>query len=215
MGGYVDVGVGNLYRKMSQYPMMRRWEKLYEIKSGLQAPYDPYINDDPNIFSFECDFSDSLDGFSEGSYDLVFNFGFVQRDPRLIHEMRRLSRRYVAAFVPNVYNFGHGFIHPFYHKMTRSVCNHIDRGDKTLMTLHGLESLFEKARLTIVEKGFVDVPPWLDTVVHLSELFGSSGPKPLRLPLPKALVHVEKLWPHWFKKVQAHHVYALAKCNEH
>ena len=211
MSGYLDVGVGNLYRKLSQYPMMRRWEKLYDVKSALQAPYDPYINDDPDIFGFECKFSDSLRGLREGSYDLVFNFGFVQRDPELIHEMRRVSRRYVAVFVPNVYNFGHGFIHPFYHKMRRSVCNHIDRGDRTLMTLRGLESLFEKAKLTIVEKGYVDIPPWLDTVVHLSELFGSSGPKPLGLPLPKALVHVEKLWPYWFKKVQAHHVYALGR----
>lgn len=211
MSRYKDVGFGNLYRKLSQYPLMRRWEKQYEIKSGLQAPYDPYINDDPDIFGFQCEFSDSLSGLREGIYDLVFNFGFVQRDPELIYGMRRVSRRYVAAFVPNAYNFGHGFIHPMYHKMRRSVCNHIDRGDRTLMTLQGLEDLFEKAKLTIVEKGYVDIPPWLDTVVHLSELFGSSGPNPLRLPLPKALVHVEKLWPYWFKKVQAHHVYALGR----
>jgi len=190
---------------------MRAWERRYKIESALQAPYDPYIDDDLYIFSFPCTFSQSLQEFDEGRYDLVFNFGYVQLYPNLIYEMRRVSRRYVASFVPNLYNFGHTFVHPFYHKIANSVCNHRDRGEKTLMILEGLKNLFEHAELTMVEEGYVDIPPWFDTVVHLTELLGFSKPEPLKLPMPRQLVYLERLWPHWFKRIHAHHTYVLAE----
>jgi len=208
---YVDIGLGNRYRKLSQYPLMREWERRYKIESALQAPYDPYINDDQDIFSFPCVFSDSLGKFDEDCYDLVFNFAFVQRYPSLIGEMKRVSRRLVAAFAPNVYNFGSASIHPLYHKITRSVCHHIQKGDKTLMTLHGLRSLFRLTGLTIIEEGYVDIPPWFHTVFHLTELFGCSKPIPLELPMPRQLVYLEKFWPHCFKRIHAHHIYVVAK----
>lgn len=209
--GYVDVGFGNRYRKFSQYPLMRRWEKKYEFATALQSPYDPYINDEANIFTCELTFSSSLMNVASKSYDLVFNFGFLQRFPYLIHEMKRVSKHYVAAFTPNRYNFGHGFIRSFYHRVRGTACQHIDRGEPSLMTLDGLVGLFERSGLTVLEKGHVDIPIWLDTVVHISELLGSGRPVPLKMPMPKQLVSLEDLWPNCFKKVQAHHIYAFAE----
>jgi len=207
---YVDVGFGNTYRKLSQYPLMRAWEKKRQFANALQSPYDPYINDDAEIFECDLTFSRTLEKVASKSYDLVFNFGFIQRFPRLIDEMKRVAKRYVAAFAPNRYNFGHGFIHPFFHRVRGTKCQHIDRGEPTLMMLDGLINLFERSGLTVLEKGYVDIPIWLDTVVHVSEIFGSRKPMPLRMPMPRQLVYLENLWPTWFKRVQAHHIYAFA-----
>ena len=207
----VDIGFGNAYRKLSQYPLMKGWERKYGFKSALQAPYDPYINDDPIIFSFPHESSDSIDEIPGGSYDLVFNFGYLQRSRDLIYQMKRVARRYVAAFVPNGYNFGHSFIHPFYHKMSGTECNHIDRGDRCLMTLIGLSNLFNRAELHILEGGYVDIPPWFDTVVYVTEMFGCSSCRPMKLPMPRQMVYLEDLMPKWLKKVHAHHVYVFGE----
>lgn len=211
---YVDVGFGNTYRKLSQYPLMRKWEKKYGFTTALQSPYDPYINDDARIFTCDLTFSPSLSNVASKSYDLVFNFGFLQRSPCLISEMKRVSKHYIAAFAPNRYNFGSGFIHPFYHKVRGTVCQHLtayDKAEPSLMTLGGLIGLFERSGLTVLEKGYIDIPIWLDTVFYVSEIFGSRRPVPMRIPMPRRLVSLEDLWPGWFRKVQAHHLYVFAE----
>lgn len=205
-------GIGNDFRCLSQYTIMRRWEKKYKIRSALEAPYDHATNGiDGKVFSCPHTASRLLDGYQPKSFDFVWNFGFVQREPQLIHRMREVSCRLVAAFVPNIYNVGISLFHPIYHWLYKIPCTHPERGNPSLMNLRGLSWLFKREGLVILEEGYLDCPPWPDTIITLSELFtGSTERRYIKIPFP-----VEKIFA--FEQIAfprrffAHHVYVLGK----
>jgi hypothetical protein len=207
------MGIGNSYRQISQYRLLKKWEEQYSIKSALEAPYDEAtLGVDGLIFSFKAEKAKDLTNISSNAYDLVWNFGFIQRNPKLIYEMKRVSRRYVAVFVPNIYNPG-ALFHKLYHKIFKTPCYHPERGYPALMTLKGLQKLFEEADLKPLESGYIDIPLWPDTVVTLKELLGAKKREVIYVKPPIKLLYTllsieQILYP---KIILAHHCYMLGE----
>jgi len=189
---------------------MRRLNRLYRFKNVLQAPYDHSTDPEVDNKMFATyTASTSLKNLPDNSFDLVWNFGFVQRQLDLIYDMVRVSRRYVLAFVPNGLNPGN-IVHWAYHKVYGGPCDHPERGDRRFMSLPGLNSLFQTVNLEVLEAGYVDAPIWFDTAVSLAEVAGSSSKKYLKFQLPEWLLSVERLTMP-FGKIMAHYVYSLGK----
>jgi len=202
-------GIGNEFRELSQAKLLCRLHKLYKFRTVLQAPYDHATDPEVDNKMFPTyEANTGLEGYAKGSFDLVWNFGFLQRMPHLIHRMVYVSRRFVLAFVPNALNPGTIF-HRVYHAVHASPCDHPERGYPMFMNLRGLQATFQEARVKVLEAGFIDIPIWFDTVVTLAELVGSSSRRPLRLPFTQHLLSVEKLTMP-FGKIMAHHVYVFA-----
>ena len=204
-------GIGNLFRQYSQYRLMRDWENRYKFKTALEMPYDRATDGiDGNIFScahVAYDESVSPASIPPCKAEFVWNFGFLQREPYMIKEMRRISTKYVAAFVPNWWNIGTS-VHKIYHWMYGGTCNHPERGDRRLMGLHGIRKLFKENNILIIESGYIDIPPFPDTVVTVKEFFGSKSRDVLKIPVDvKKLLPFEQIaHPHW---IWAHHCYIL------
>lgn len=201
-------GIGNEFRELSQAKLLHKLQKLYQFKTVLNAPYDhatdPEI--DNKIFpNYKADLS--LQRYPANSFDLVWNFGFLQRHPQIIKDMKHVSLRYVLAFVPNGLNPG-AIFHQIYHATHDGPCNHPESGEPSLMNLRGLKAIFQEAKVKILEAGYIDAPIWFDTVVTLTELAGSSTRRPLRLPFTHNLLAVEKLMMP-FSFIMAHHAYAF------
>jgi hypothetical protein len=116
----------------------------------------------------------------------------------------------VAAFVPNYVNPG-TLVHMLYHSIHEDKCIHPERGDKRIMSISGLEKLFKNAGLKIVESGYVDLPPFFDTVVTVKEFLGSKSQRDvLKIPINvKGLLPFERIsCP---KRILAHHCYVVGK----
>jgi len=207
------MGIGNAFRQVSQYRLMKKWEVEYFIRSAIEVPYDQAtLGVDGIIFDFKAARAVSPDKVPSESYDLAWNFGFLQREPSLIYELRRISKCYVAAFVPNILNPG-SLVHKLYHRIYKTPCFHPERGNPIYMVLKGLVDLFKRADLEIVEAGYMDVPPWPDTVVTLKELFGSKRRGTLRIPINVrtliTLMNVEEILKPRF--IFAHHCYVFGR----
>jgi len=203
-------GIGNVFRQYSQYQLMKKWEKKYSFNSAIEAPYDLATDGiDGMILSCHHKASTTLDNIPAGSYDFLWNFGFLQREPHLIFKMRKISGKYVAAFVPNFLNPGN-VIHKLYHNIYDTPCIHPERGNPAYMSVQGLRKLFESAGLKILESGFIDLPPWGDTVVTIKEFFGMKGREVLKIPIDvRWLLPFELIaFP---KKIFAHHCYVFAR----
>lgn len=208
-------GIGNLFRQYSQYHLMKKWEGKYHFHSALEAPYDLATDGiDGNIFSCPHNAYTTIDGIPAESYDLVWNFGFLQRGPSLIRKMKKISKRYIAAFAPNYLNPG-TLVHKLYHQIHGGPCIHPERGDPKWMTLRGLTRLFEASKLQILESGYIDLPPFPDTVVTIKQFFfGEKERVVLKIPIDvRLLLPFERIaFPKW---IIAHHCYVLAeKCRE-
>ena len=203
-------GIGNLFRQYSQYRLMKRWEEEYNFSSSVEVPYDEATDGiDGNIFSHSHEAHRTLNSLSKKSFDFVWNFGFLQRQPSLIWKMKKISKKYIAAFVPNYSNPG-TLIHKLYHLIYKKPCNHPERGDPRLMSMNGLRKLFENVGFNVLEVGYVDIPPFPDTVVTIKEFFGSGGRNALKIP-----INVKKLLPFehilFPKFIFAHHCYVFAE----
>lgn len=203
-------GIGNLFRQYSQYQLMKKWEVKYQFHSALEAPYDDATDGiDGSILLCSHDACTALDGIPAESYDFVWNFGFLQRKPSLIWKMKKISRRYVAAFVPNYLNPG-TIIHMLYHLIYGGPCTHPERGDKRLMSVQSLIWLFKYAGLEILESGYIDLPPWPDTIVTIKQLFGVKERSVLKIPIDVGqLLPFERIaFP---KRIAAHHCYIFGE----
>ncbi len=206
-------GIGNLFRQYSQYVLMRKWEYAYHFESAVEAPYDHATEGiDGAILRCPHQAARTLDGLSGRNFDLVWNFGFLQREPQLILEMRRVSRQYVAAFVPNAVNPGY-FVHKVYHLVYGEECLHPERGDGRYMSVHGLASLFESAGIEVLEAGVIDLPPWPDTVVTIKEFFGARGRQMIRVPVDVRFLFPFERIAHP-RRIIAHHCYVLGKVRK-
>ena len=203
-------GIGNLFRQYSQYRLMVEWEDKYGFESALEAPYDEATEGiDGEVLRCAHEARRTLEGLSDGSFDFVWNFGFLQREPRLIFDMRRVSRRFVAAFVPNAVNPGY-LVHKIYHLLYEKRCLHPERGDRRYMSVQGLASLFFSAGIEVYEAGYIDMPPWPDTVVTIKQLFGSRDREVIKVPINvRHLLPFERIaYP---RRIFAHHCYVFGR----
>lgn len=204
-------GLGDIYRRCSQYLLLKRWEQQYGFSSAAEAPYDEATGGIDGLI-LECSYRavKNISDLEPKSVDFIWNFGFIQRHPYLIFKMKKVSRKYVAVFTPNCLNPGM-LIHRFYHLIHRNECNHPERGDKRLMKINGLIKLFESAKLKILEYGYMDIPPWFDTVVTVRQLFSVNSdwaPLEIKVDVKPLIVFESVLKP---KSIFAHHCYILGQ----
>jgi ubiquinone/menaquinone biosynthesis C-methylase UbiE len=109
-----------------------------------------------------CHLVDDRLPFEDHSFDWVWNyctFEHFDDAPSLLNEMTRVSRRYVCVVTQNAFNYGFP-IHLLYHRLRHQQWDH---GSARWMRMSALEQLFEDSHLNVVQRGCVDVPPWLDT----------------------------------------------------
>lgn len=106
--------------------------------------------------------------------DLVWNFACVQMQPQLVDEMRALARKHVLVLVPNALNPGAPF-HMAYHLLTRTPCRHAERGSVRIRTRRGLLDLMARRGITVIESGYIDVPPIPDIAFSIRELKETMG----------------------------------------
>ena len=102
-------------------------------------------------------------GMDSGQYDLVWNFQHLSQHGEkeaLLAEMTRLSRRYIMSVAVNRFNPGF-FSHRCTHRLFRIPWNH---GDIPYMNLFHVRRQFEESGLKIVKAGFVDMPPFPDSM---------------------------------------------------
>ncbi|MFX0198231.1 MAG: methyltransferase domain-containing protein [Candidatus Hodarchaeota archaeon] len=97
------------------------------------------------------------------SFDFVWNFAtFPTADNHqgLLCEMRRVSKKYVAAISVNRYNIGFP-IHRAVHRYKKIPWTH---GDIRFNSPRRVKQFFAENKLTVVEEGLVDCPPWPDSL---------------------------------------------------
>jgi hypothetical protein len=102
-------------------------------------------------------------GLPDKTFDMVWNFAYLPIDTdrnKLIEEMKRISKRYLAFFSVNYGNIGF-HIHRFLHKVLKVTWTH---GDVYFNKQQNIVRFITKHGLRIVEKGFVDCPIWPDSV---------------------------------------------------
>jgi ubiquinone/menaquinone biosynthesis C-methylase UbiE len=109
-----------------------------------------------------CHLTDDHLPFDDRSFDWVWNyctFEHFEDAHALLNEMKRVSRRYVCIVTQNAFNYGYP-IHRLYHRLRHQAWDH---GSPRWMRMSALTQLFQDCHLRIVQRGCVDVPPWLDT----------------------------------------------------
>ena len=102
-------------------------------------------------------------GLEANSFDLVWNFATfpIADNPQgLLSEMRRISKRYVTGISVNRYNIGFS-IHRALHTYKNIPWTH---GDIRFNSLRKVRQFFAENKLSIVEEGVVDCPPWPDSL---------------------------------------------------
>lgn len=102
-------------------------------------------------------------GIADNSYDFVWNFAYlpIDEDPeKLLKEMVRISKRYVAFFSVNFGNVGF-HIHRSLHKINDIPWSH---GNVYYNRRGNVARFMKKEGLKVVKKGFVDCPMWPDSL---------------------------------------------------
>lgn len=97
------------------------------------------------------------------SFDLVWNFAYLPMEEnhyKLLEEMKRISKKYVAFFSVNYGNIGF-HIHRIIHKIKKVPWTH---GDVHYNRRGNIVRLMKRHGLKIVKKGFVDCPIWPDSL---------------------------------------------------
>lgn len=164
--------------------------------------------------------------FKKNSFDLVWNYCIFERfdEDFLLPKMIDISKKWVLIVTQNRFNWGYP-IHKNYHKKLGMKWDH---GYPKLMDMRYLTKLFNKYNLEIVEKGCIDVPPWLDTfdmhtrglgkklvksdnAWYWSSLQKGDLKKLSKAKLIKFLDFFQKVLFFPFNYIFAHHFYILAK----
>lgn len=161
------------------------------------------------------------------SKDFVWNFAYIpicENPDKIIEEMKRISKRYVAIFSVNAGNIGFP-IHRMVHKKTGIPWTH---GDIRYNNRHFIKKKLEEHGLRIVEAGFVDCPVWPDSLgfrdvrlhrmnidfdkidweaPYINMLKNNMFPKWI-----KAVYFIEKIpFPQFIKSVYSHINYTIAE----
>ena len=106
--------------------------------------------------------------------DLVWAFARVQLEPSVIESMKRLARRQLLVFVPNVLNPG-APAHFSYHVLTRTPCHHAERGRPGFRTRPGLVRLMARHGVRVLESGYIDAPPIPNIAFSIREFKQAMG----------------------------------------
>ncbi|MDD5178600.1 MAG: class I SAM-dependent methyltransferase [Candidatus Nanoarchaeia archaeon] len=104
-----------------------------------------------------------LKDIKDASYDLVWNFASLltkENKEEIIKEMKRISKNKVLIVGVNGYNVG-APIHKLLHKLKKVPWTH---GDKKFMYYWHARKLMKNEGMNKIDVGFVDCPPWPDTV---------------------------------------------------
>lgn len=102
-------------------------------------------------------------GLPSAAYDLVWNFMYIahhEQKDAFIHEMIRLSNRYVFYIAVNRFNLGF-FSHRMVHRVSGVPWSH---GDVRWMNPYRVRSFLRAHGLRILTVGAVDTPPWPDSL---------------------------------------------------
>jgi SAM-dependent methyltransferase len=175
--------------------------------------------------------ADSLP-FQDNEFDLVWNFCMFERfDPpdTVLAEMARVAKGYVMIMNQNYRNWGTP-VHKLYHKWADLEWDH---GYVPLMSQEAIVEAMGRTGLKVLEVGYIDTPPWMDTWDMplrgaLKGVLGKLGmtwewksnQKPLadnkatgtgQEQMLKLFTWVEHNLPEWFAKSQTHHYYVLGK----
>ena len=97
------------------------------------------------------------------SFDLVWNFAYLPMEEnhhKLIEEMKRMSKKYVAFFSVNYGNIGF-HVHHTLHKVKKVPWTH---GDVYYNRRGNIVRFMKRHGLKIVKKGYVDCPVWPDSL---------------------------------------------------
>lgn len=97
------------------------------------------------------------------SFDFVWNFAYLpiaDNQDKLIQEMKRISKRYIAFFSVNYGNVGF-HIHRTIHRMKNVPWTH---GDVYYNRRRKIALFMRQHGLNVVKKGFVDCPVWPDSL---------------------------------------------------
>lgn len=166
--------------------------------------------------------------FPDGSIDLVFNFSalwFVQDLSAFIGEACRIAKKDILICLPNRDGLG------FKDQLKGYSKERYPRLHPAHISAESLIYLMRKRGWKLVEKDYIDCPPWPDIGMNkedfLSEKFGVELPKSQKpkeklsiLPYYRGedpdfehrmmrLFPFERTMPQWFKRIWAHHRYFL------
>lgn len=165
--------------------------------------------------------------FSDGQFDLVWNHLAFEhyKDPLpLIDEMKRISKKVVINLTLSPWNIGFP-IHWLNHKIQGK---HWDHGYFKNTLISTMEESHKKAALIHIESGGCDNPPWMDTVdaqmggsmtyfdyspafVKNKMVWCSTDKSTQNHWLVKTFWDWEKMFPSWFKRYTAHHLYTASR----
>ena len=118
------------------------------------------LEDKVEFLMTDCVYDTNL---PDNSFDLVWNFAYLpmaDNHHRLVEEMKRISKKYVAFFSVNRGNIGF-HIHRFLHKVKQVSWTH---GDIYFNKQRNVARFMKRYGLRIVGKGFVDCPIWPDSL---------------------------------------------------
>jgi SAM-dependent methyltransferase len=170
--------------------------------------------------------------FGDSEFDLVWNFCMFERfDPpdTVLAEMARVAKGYVMIMNQNYHNWGTG-VHKLYHNLANLEWDH---GYMPLMSSEAIVESMKRVGLKVLEVGYIDTPPWMDTWDMplrgaLKGVLGrlgmtwewKSNQKPIsenkasgtgQEQMLKLFEWVEHNLPGWFARSQTHHYYVLGQ----
>ena len=148
---------------------------LYSLGFGLAGKQVTLINGDERYkkewdklglgscvhFEYQDDITNT--NYQDDTFDYVWNSVFIpmfDKPDKLIEEMKRISKKYVAIFSVNAGNVGFP-VHSTLHKIKKVPWTH---GDKRYNRRKFVAKKMEEHGLRIVKRGFVDCPVWPDSI---------------------------------------------------
>jgi SAM-dependent methyltransferase len=175
--------------------------------------------------------ADSLP-FDDDQFDLVWNFCMFERfnpPDTVLGEMARVAKGYVMIMNQNYRNWGTP-VHKLYHSLANLEWDH---GYVPLMSSEAIVAAMERLGLKVLEVGYIDTPPWMDTWDMplrgaLKGVLGrlgmtwewKSNQKPVeenkasgtgQETMLRLFEWVEHNLPAWFARSQTHHYYVLGQ----
>lgn len=215
-------GFGTLYERMVRKEYLKsirdRYSPLYtlEVKCGFGV--DSLIFENPILVENRpeylagcrdvCTNAQIIDAdfmklpFRSNSFDLVWSSCLLDDVPSkqvfldYLSELKRVCRRHLLLFVSNDLHPTHGILK-------------ISTG-KPWIDIRTLPALIQKSRLSIIEKGNIDSPPWLSGICLPSH--SKSDSRNLDSPILKKWVNIEKNYlPAILKVFMGHQVFVLSE----
>ncbi len=164
--------------------------------------------------------------FRDGEFDFVWNhlaFEHYENPAPLIEEMKRVSKDVVMNLTLSPWNPGVP-IHWITHKLQGKKWDH---GSLRNSMTRAMKKAHKQARLSFVESGGCDCPPWMDTVdakmgesmtyfdafpdaVKSRWIWCSANPECQTNGLVRMLLSWERDLPDWFRSTFAHHLYVAS-----